>query len=253
MTTKLNIVLPLATLAVLAALAAIILPATVLSAPPWPGGARADKPATRPAPKGKKDIGRGGRSFGRLTSKQEEETLDYLKQRRPEIHKQMTELKTADPARYRRALWNIYSLIKQFRRQPKEVVEAHEQLHQSRLALWKLAREYNRAETPQRKEELEKAMRDQADKQFQADQIVRRHRLSELEAQIDRLKTELDRREKESETIIQETVEQVKRNAGRFYGARSKEGAKGREGGGKPGFRRPKKGGEKRDKPGTPE
>ena len=86
-------------------------------------------------------------------------------------------------------------------------------------------------------------MREQAAKQFDAEQIVRRHRLSELEQQIRDLRDELDQRKKDSEAIIDKTVEQFKRNAAR-YGGRGKDGKsqRDREGGSKP-QRRDDKGG----------
>ena len=89
-------------------------------------------------------------------------------------------------------------------------------MQQSRLVLWRLAREYAKADTPARKQQLESSLREQAAKQFQADQIIRRHRLSELEEQIRQLKSELDQRAKDSNSIIQETVEQYKRSGVRY-------------------------------------
>jgi hypothetical protein len=218
MTRALKIVVPLAAAATLVVLAVVYGPATVLSAladdSPAVGMEQPSGPATPPSG----DAGKSGyrSSPVRLTPEQEKEALDYLKQHRPEIHDEMIALRDRDPQQYRRSLRNVYSFVSRLRKLPAEVGAAHDELQQARLALWRLARDYAKADTPERKRQLESSMREQADRQFRADQIIRRHRLSELEEQIRQLKNELDQRAKDGNSIIQETVEQYKRSGARY-------------------------------------
>jgi len=219
MTKALKFVVPLAAAAALVVLAAVYGPTVVLSALADDSVAVGmDQTSAGPATRPSGDGGKGGYRSGsvRLTPEQEKEALEYLKQRRPEIYEQMVALRDRDPQQYRRSLRNVSIFVGHLRKMPKDVAAAYEEVQQSRLALWRLAREYAKADTPERKQQLESSMHEQADKQFHADQIIRRHRLSELEEQIRQLKSELDQRAKDSNSVIQETVDQYKRSGARY-------------------------------------
>jgi chromosome segregation ATPase len=223
----LNVVLPLSAAAVLAGLAALNRPETVLSAQsaevrPVGLAEAAEKPATPPAGATRRtgasesDGSKGSRGPAQLTPEQEQEVLDYLKSRRPEVYEEVIAQREKDPTRYRRTLRSVYPFVARVRKLPDEVARAYESLQQTHLAMWRLAREYNSAEAPQKKLEIENSMKEQARRQFEADQLVRRHRLAELEEQIRNLKAELDQRAKDSDTLIRETVERLKRNVTRY-------------------------------------
>jgi len=68
----------------------------------------------------------------------------------------------------------------------------------------------------------------QARKQFEAEQLIRGHRLAELEKQIRNLKAELDQRAKDSETVIKETFDRFKRGASRYKKDRDRTSAGGK-------------------------
>ena len=222
-----NVVLPLSTAAILACLAALNRPETVLSAQSAevrPAGrtAAAEKPTTRPAGAAQRpgvsgsDSSKGFRSPMKLTPEQEQEVLDYLKSRRPEIYEAVIAQREKDPPRYRRTLRSVYPFVTRVRKLPEDVAKAYEGLQQTHVALWRLAREYANADSPEKKLEIENSMKEQARRQFEADQLVRRHRLAELEDQIRNLKAELDQRAKDGDTLIHETVERFKRNVTRY-------------------------------------
>jgi chromosome segregation ATPase len=223
----LNVVLPLSAAAILAGLAAFNRPETVLSATQaefLPGGRTeaAEKPTTRPAgavPRGgasEPDGSKGSRSPMKLTAEQEQEVLDYLKSRRPEIYEEVISQREKDPARYRRTLRSVYPFVARVRKLPENVAQAYEGIQQTHMALWRLAREYNNADSPEKKLEIENGMKEQARRQFESEQLVRRHRLADLEEQIRNLKGELDQRAKDSDSVIHETVERFKRNVTRY-------------------------------------
>jgi hypothetical protein len=223
----LNVVLPLSAAAILASLAAFNRPETVLSAPPadvLPSGRTnaAEKPTTRPAGAVRRpgasesDGSKGYRGPAQLTAEQEQEVLDYLKSRRPEVYEEVVAQREKDPARYRRTLRSMYSFVARARKLPEGVAQAYESLQQTHVALWRLSREYNNSDSPEKKLEIENSMKEQAGRQFEAEQLIRRHRLAELEEQIRNLKAELDQRAKDSEAVIRETVERLKRNVTRY-------------------------------------
>ena len=152
----------------------------------------------------------------KLSAEQEKEVLEHLKQRRPEIYNEVIALKESDPARYRRTIKSIYPFVARMRKMSPEVAEAYETLQKTHVNLWKLARELSAVDSPERQKEIESAMRDEAAKQFEAEQMVRRQRLDELKQQIANLQNELDQRAKDSNSVIQETVDRFKRSAARY-------------------------------------
>ena len=223
----LNVVLPLSAAAILAGLAAFNRPETVLSAPPadvLPAGRTdaAEKPTTRPAGAvrhpgaSESDGSKGYRGPAQLTVEQEQEVMDYLKSRRPEVYEEVVAQREKDPARYRRTLRSMYSFVARTRKLPEGVAQAYESLQQTHVALWRLSREYNNSDSPEKKLEIENSMKEQAGRQFEAEQLIRRHRLAELEEQIRSLKAELDQRAKDNDAVIRETVERFKRNVTRY-------------------------------------
>lgn len=230
--------MPLAAAAMLAGLAALNRPSSALSAPqgeasPSDKKSAAGRPTTRPAGTGKRggsdsDGPRGFRGSVRLTAEQEKEVLDYLKSRRSEIYEEVIAQREKDPSRFRRTLGRIYPFIVRMRKLPEPVAEAYEALQQTHVNLWRLARDYNSADTADRKRDVESRMLAQARKQFEAEQLVRGHRLADLEEQIRDLKAELAQRAKDRETVIKETIDRFKRGATRYKkdGDRSSAGEK---------------------------
>jgi len=223
----LNVALPLSAAAILAGLAAFNPPETVLSAQSGEvlTVSRTDaseKPTTRPSGAVRRpgasesDSSKGFRIPAQLTAEQEQEVLDYLKSRRPEVYEEVINQREKDPTRYRRTLRSVYPFVARVRNLPEDVAKAYEALQQTHVALWRLAREYNNSNSPEGKRGIDNSMQEQARRQFEADQLVRRHRLAELEEQIRNLKAELDQRAKDSDAVIRETVERFKRNVTRY-------------------------------------
>ncbi len=225
----LNVVVPLSAAAILAVVAALNRPETVLSAPPSPAAAvrppgrpDAGKPTTRPSGAAQRpgapepDGPKGYHGLMKLTPEQEQEVLDYLKSRRPEVYEEVIAQREKDPTRYRRTLRSVYPFVARVRKLPEDVAKAYESLQQTHVVLWRLAREHATATSSEKKTEIENSMAEQARKQFEADQLVRRQRLAELEEQIRNLKAELDQRAKDSDTVIRETVDRFKRNVTRY-------------------------------------
>lgn len=221
-----NTIVPLAAAAMLAGVAIMNRPSSALSA--TPGQVRpSDKekatarPTTRPAGASHRGVlnpagARAMRTPAKLTAEQEKEVLAYLNSRRPEIYKEVLAQQQKDPVRYRRTLGRIYPFIVKVRKLPEPVALAYETLQQTHVNLWRLAQEYSSADTADKKQDVETRMLTQARKQFEAEQLVRGHRLADLEEQIRNLKAELAQRANDRETVIKETLDRFKRGAKRY-------------------------------------
>ena len=221
-----NTIVPLLAAAMLAGLAVMNRPSSALSATPGQAGPSSEKkaaarPTTRPAGAARRGAltpvgARSMRASAKLTAEQEKEVLAYLESRRPEIYKEVLAQQQKDPIRYRRTLGRIYPFIVKVRKLPEPVALAYETLQQTHVNLWRLAREYNSAKNADKKRDVESRMLNQARKQFEAEQLVRSHRLADLEEQIRSLKAQLAQRASDRETLIQETLDRFKRGAKRY-------------------------------------
>jgi len=221
-----NTIIPLLAAAALAGLAAMNRPSSALSAntvqeSPSDKKKSDARPTTRPAGPGRRGAinpmgARPIRTLSKLTAEQEKEVLAYLKSRRPQIYKEVVAQQQKDPMRYRRTLGRIYPFIVKMRKLPEPVALAYETLQQTHVNLWRLAREYNSAKNADKKRDIESRMLSQARKQFEAEQLVRGHRLADLEEQIRNLKAQLAQRASDRETVIQETLDRFKRGAKRY-------------------------------------
>ena len=249
-----NVVIPLAAAAMLAGLAALNRPSSALSAvKPSAKKSAAGRPTTRPAGTGRRggsdfDGPRGFRGSMKLTAEQEKDVLGYLKSRRPGIYEEVIAQREKDPSRFRRTLGKIYPFIVRMRKLPEPVAQAYEALQQTHVNLWRLAREYNSADSADKKRDVESRMMAQARRQFEAEQLVRGHRLADLEEQIRDLKAELDQRAKDREAVIKETVDRFKRGSAHYKKNRDRPSSSG-ERSDRPRPSQPKKAGKKADKP----
>jgi len=215
---------------VLLAGAGLLLAAAVALHSPDPAGAapRAKGPPPRSEPDGPKP-GRGPAtrpgSSGRyhrysrpLTKEQEQEVLDYIKKKRPDLHSQVVEYRQKDPRRYQRTVRMMWGFVSQLKRLPPEVAEAHEALQQARVRMWRIVRDLREPQNAAEKKRLEAQLRDQAATAFDAEQTIRGHRLTELAEQIKDLKAELRARAADRDNRIHEMVEWMKRGASRSSG-----------------------------------
>jgi len=168
------------------------------------------------------------RRYGKpLTKEQEEEVLQYLKKKRPDLFQQATSEREKDPRRYQRTIRSMWYFISGLKSLPEPVRDAEEARHMLRIQMWRLAKELKDTQSPGRKKELTKQIHELADKHFDADQIIRQHRLSQLEGYIERLKRELKERAQDRQAVVRETVERMISSAER-YRQRSERGPRSR-------------------------
>jgi len=199
--------------------------AAELTAPPppaAPAGATAAKPA-RPAtgeveePFGPDDeaMTRHAATLKPLTDEQEKAVLDYLQTKRPEIYKQVMGYRETDPHRFQRATRSMWAFISRIKALPEKVGQAYEARQMAYVRMWRLAREFDATKDPAARADLDKQLLEFAQQQFDADQVIRGHRLAELAEQIARMKADLADREKDRPVIVREIAERMKKSAAR--------------------------------------
>lgn len=189
--------------------------------PPEPEGDRAKGPPSSRSPgPGAFGPGSGGkrprRRFKPLSKEQEKEVLDYLKKKQPELYKQTLAHREQDVSRYQRAIRWIWHSLERRRHLPEEVSDAYDVRQYSFVRMWRLAKELHEARDDATKKDLGKRLRVLAEKLFDADQIIRGHRLKLLEDQIKHLKEELKERAQNRSVVIEEDLERMKEQAERM-------------------------------------
>ncbi|HUT01407.1 MAG TPA: hypothetical protein VM031_03050 [Phycisphaerae bacterium] len=207
---KLSIVILSAALVAAVAVSLSDAPSVARSAPAPTG--TGDKATTRPARSrpSRRPGSRGSGRFGQpLTKEQEQEVLEYLKTKRPELHKQAMSERQRDPRRYRRTIRSMWHFISRMKALPPKLRDAHEVHQATYIRMWQLARELKETKDPSRQKELRKELRDLAERNFDASQIVREHRLSQLSEEIKRLKAELKKRAEDREAVVREMVDRM--------------------------------------------
>ena len=172
-----------------------------------PGGYHEDSPGDRP-PGGRRPAmhrapGAATQPHRRDLSKaQEQELLGVLKEKRPEHHKRLMKLRESSRMRYRWMLQMMWRWYQRWKHLPEEIQAAAITEMDSKVQVWRLARELRKEISKDERKELLFKLREAVARQFDAEQKVRTHRLAQLEKQLQRARLELrERSEKRSQTI----------------------------------------------------
>ncbi len=174
--------------------------------------APASRPERAPRMDGPQDGPRGERHGPpprALTEAQEAELLDAIRQRRPEYHERLMQLKEEQPWRYRRAmgfLWDWHERLKRMDPEERESVLAE---HEARIEVARLARALRDAPDDARRAELREQLRTAIVAQFAAEQKRYEARLKALEEQVKQLREGLEAREQRKDELIEERFTRV--------------------------------------------
>jgi len=181
-------------------------------------GSRPRSVSSRPSGGGRRG-GPGYRRFSKpLTKEQEQEVLDFLKKERPDFYKKAIEEREKDPRRFQRTIRSMWHFMSRVMELPEELRTAYRRAQRSYVDMWRLAKEIRETSDTARKKTLETKIHSLAEEHFDASQIIREHRLTQLAEEIKRLKAELQQRVKDREALVQESVERMMTNAERFPG-----------------------------------
>ncbi|MFP4054128.1 MAG: hypothetical protein ACLFV7_09720 [Phycisphaerae bacterium] len=188
--------------------------------PPKPVASNADHDPLEHVekPDGDKRRGhRGGRRrhYRGLTEEQEKEFLAEIKEKRPFGYRMLMNLKERNSRRYRMVLYQHWLEWQRFQRMPEKVQEAMEDIQDGRKTLVELIALYRRTEDEEEKAKLKSRIRSAVVKIFDADLVVRDHKLSELEERIKQLKKDLAERKENRDDEIDSKVQNLLRLRGR--------------------------------------
>lgn len=148
----------------------------------------------------------GAASRWRLGEQQKQQTLEFLKDHLPEHHASVTRLQKDNPSGHQRALRRWYWSMRSWQRMREDAQKAYVQKTRASLQAKLLARQVRSAEPEARKALLAK-LRTQAATIFDADLVLRRYQLDQLEERIRTLRTDLAERGTSRDKLITERVE----------------------------------------------
>lgn len=174
-------------------------------------------PPPGPGPGMEEGPPRGGPPWrGRpVTKEQEDEVLAYLKEKDQDTYESFVKSRQSDPYRYRMDVASMWHWLSRTKTMPDHVRDAHEAYRFTTLRMWRAARELAGATDATRKAALEAELQELGEKRFQAEQVIRDHRLTELAEQIKRLRAELDERAQNRKILIQEMIARFRDSAAR--------------------------------------
>ena len=174
----------------------------------------------RPGRRGPRGMWGGGRRGGRrrLTKEQEAELLKFLKEKRPSRYQWLLRMRDNDEREYRRAMSRLWWWYLQLRDKPKAVQDAMGSVAEARLRQHELRWAIQRAGNSQDKQRLVAELRQAVRKAFEARQVVKEHRLTELEREIQRIRADLKDRARRKEQIVSERLEKLLANPPRRRG-----------------------------------
>jgi len=146
-----------------------------------------------------------------LSKAQEQELLGVLKEKRPEHHKRLMQLRESNRRRYRWMLQMMWRWYQRWKHLPEEIQAATITEIDSKIQVWRLTRELREADSKDDREELLVKLREAVARQFDAEQKIRTHRLAQLEKQLQRARLELRERSEKRSQIIDDLVKRLLR------------------------------------------
>lgn len=177
---------------------------------PTPYASVKGKPASQPWPK--RPLGEGGHS-PRLAPEQEQQVLDFLKANRPEQYAQLTKLRDASPDRYNRAMRVISRWMESMEDMPETVKAAAFARQDAQVEIADLVPQVHAATDPAAKADLTAKLRAAVNRQLDAEQTLREHRLSLLHKQVLQMQEELQKRREQRAQMVEEQVEMYLKSA----------------------------------------
>lgn len=162
--------------------------------PPRPRAKRLPRtPTSRPAPQG-------------LPAAQEKEVLDYVAKHHPELADRLARAREADPRMYQSIVRRIWSFLRLRKNLPPQVAQGYERMHTAVMRLWQVARDLQETTDPAQKADLEQQLQQWASEYFDTDQLIREHKLTVLEKQLQDLRATLKQRQASRDQIVRDTV-----------------------------------------------
>jgi len=185
----------------LGAVAAAAVLAAAADPPPAPAEGDDDSAATQPH---KKPL---------LAPEQEEELLEFLRDKSPERHEHLLSLREADERAYRRTARALYLFMRRVKALPAHVQGPYIEMTDLTVEMWKRAQALRDLTDPQEKARHLAELRELAARRFDAEQVVREHRIAQLEEEIAHLRQQWKERSANRRQAIEESVSRFLRPA----------------------------------------
>ncbi len=141
-----------------------------------------------------------------MTEAQEQETLEFVKQRNPDYYERLVELREDNPRRYRRAIGSWYLFLQRWKHMSPELRDATIREREAQVRILKTVRQIHATEDPAEKERLREQLNEDVTEHFEAEQKLREQRLAQLIEQINRIRSEMKERSEQREKIVAERV-----------------------------------------------
>lgn len=175
---------------------------------PTPRGAKG-KPASQPwskRPPGEGSFGGGGHAM-RPSADQEQRSLDFLKNNRPEQYAQLTRLRDSNPERYNRTLRMVSHWMESMEDMPDNVKKAAFARQDAQIEIADLVPQIRATSDPAAKAALMTKLRTAVNKHLDGEQTVREYRLSMLHKQILQMQEDLQKNREQRAQLVEEQVE----------------------------------------------
>jgi len=132
--------------------------------------------------------------------KQGREAMEWLKEKDPEKFEKLNKLRHADGKAFFK---EMHTVMKGFMKEKHpEMFKMHEQQKKNNQKIRKLGKQYEKAETPEEKADIEKKLKEVLVKQFDSKQKLKSKEVKKLESRTSKLKESLETRLKNKESII---------------------------------------------------
>lgn len=167
------------------------------------------KPTSQPwskRPPGEGPFGGGGHSM-RMPPEQEKQALDFLKANRPEQYDQLIKLRDSNSERYARTLRMISHWMEAMEDMPENVKKATFARQDAQIDIVDLVQQIHATADPAVKADLTAKLRIAVNKQLDAEQIVREHRLSLLHKQVLQMQEELQKSREQRAQFVEEQMQ----------------------------------------------
>lgn len=141
-----------------------------------------------------------------LSAQKEEELLQGLKERMPDLYERLTKLREEDPDKYKAILRAMSQRNRRFVGMPPNVREYAQAEYEARLKIFRLLSAIRETTDETKLSGLKDELRSAVAERFDAEQKGRAERLAALEEQIKRLREDLKQRLASRDKIISERV-----------------------------------------------
>ncbi len=153
----------------------------------------------------------------KMTPEQEKATLAFLQEYFPDDYDNALRLQTADRRAYERLMRARWWFSQNLKRYPQDMRGAYIEQYRTTAEIWRICRKLPEVRDDARRQALESQLSEAAVRLFDAEQVIRRYRLTQLAERLVQLRKELKRRADERDQEIPKLLQRYKDLANRYH------------------------------------